>query len=153
MNVSLNTRQAYSEIDEFLALLTEEQRNEIPKKLRDFFKEEKDKEYVKNINKNIPIEDQNLKEETLAIIALLNLQYWCKDEEEKNRLKTIYAKNEKEYQDKLYKKYNPNDIFKRKEEKEQENYAESNENMQIVEYKESIVRKIINRILAFFNKG
>ena len=31
------TRQAYSEIDEFLGLLSEEQRNEIPKKLRDFF--------------------------------------------------------------------------------------------------------------------
>ena len=29
MNVSLNTRQAYSEIDEFLGLLSEEKRNEI----------------------------------------------------------------------------------------------------------------------------
>lgn len=47
MSVSIKTRQAYSEIDEFLGLLTEEQRNEIPKKLRDFFKKEKDKEYVK----------------------------------------------------------------------------------------------------------
>ena len=33
MSVSIETRQAYSEIDEFLGLLTEEQRNEIPKKL------------------------------------------------------------------------------------------------------------------------
>ena len=93
MVVSINTRQAYSEIDEFLGLLTEEQRNEIPKKLREFFKEKKDKEYVKNIDTSIPIKDQNLKEETLAIIALLNLQYWCKDETEKKRLQTIYAQN------------------------------------------------------------
>ena len=80
MSVSIKTRQAYSEIDEFLGLLSEEQRNEIPKKLREFFKEEKDTEYIKNIDRNIPIKEQNLKEETLAIIALLNLQYWCKDE-------------------------------------------------------------------------
>ena len=63
----------------------------------------------------IPIKDQNLKEETLAIIALLNLQYWCKDEREKKRLQIIYAQNEKEYQNKLYEKYNPNSIFKNKQ--------------------------------------
>ena len=34
MGVSINTRKAYSEIDEFLGLLSEEQRNKIPKKLR-----------------------------------------------------------------------------------------------------------------------
>ncbi len=150
MNVSLNTRQAYSEIDEFLGLLSEEQRNEIPKKLREFFKEEKDKEYVKNIDKNIPIKDQNLKEETLAIIALLNLQYWCKDEEEKNRLKAIYAQNEKKYQDILYEKYNPNDIFKKKYENIPENSIEQEKNMQMIEYKESFIKKLISKIKKIF---
>ena len=141
------TRQAYSEIDEFLGLLSEEQRNEIPKKLRDFFKEEKDQEYFKNIDKDIPIKDQNLKEETLAIIALLNLQYWCKDEEEKKRLQEIYAQNEKEYQDMLYEKYNPNDIFKKKEGTTIENNNEIKEKMQMVEYKDSVFKRIINKIL------
>lgn len=151
MSVSIKTRQAYSEIDEFLGLLSEEQRNEIPKKLRDFFKEEKDIEYIKNIDKDIPIKDQNLKEETLAIIALLNLQYWCKDEEEKKRLQEIYAQNEKEYQDMLYEKYNPNDIFKKKDETTIENKNEIKENMQIIEYKEPMFRRIINKILNFLH--
>lgn len=149
--VSIKTRQAYSEIDEFLGLLSEEQRNEIPKKLREFFKEEKDKDYVKNINPNIPIKDQNLKEETLAIIALLNFQYWCKDEEEKKRLQAIYAQNEKKYQDMLYKKYNPNDIFKKKDETVTENNIKQEENMQIIEYKESIFKRIINKIFNFLH--
>lgn len=150
MNASLNTRQAYSEIDEFLGLLTEEKRNEIPKKLRKFFKEEKDKEYIKSINPNIPIKEQNLKEETLAIIALLNLQYWCKDEEEKNRLKAIYAQNEKKYQDMLYEKYNPNDIFKKKDENITENSIEQEKNMQMIESKESFIRKLISKIKKVF---
>lgn len=145
------TRQAYSEIDEFLGLLSEEQRNEIPKKLRDFFKEEKDQEYFKNIDKDISIKDQNLKEETLAIIALLNLQYWCKDEEEKKRLQEIYAQNEKEYQDMLYEKYNPNDIFKKKEGTTIENNNEIKEKMQMVEYKDSVFKRIINKILNFLH--
>lgn len=97
MGVSINTRQVYSEIDEFLGLLSNEQRNKIPPKLREFFKEEKDQNYKKGINSNIPIKNQNLKEETLGIIALLNLQYWCKNEQEKDRLKEVYSQNEKKY--------------------------------------------------------
>lgn len=151
MSIMTKTRQAYSEIDEFLGLLSEEQRNEIPKKLRDFFKEEKDQEYFKNIDKDIPIKDQNLKEETLAIIALLNLQYWCKDEEEKKRLQEIYAQNEKEYQDILYEKYNPNDIFKKKEETTIENNNKIKEKMQMVEYKDPVFKRIINKILNFLH--
>ena len=41
MGVSINTRQAYSEVDEFLGLISNEHRNKIPKKLREFFREEK----------------------------------------------------------------------------------------------------------------
>lgn len=149
MVVPIQTRQAYSEVDEFLELLSEEKRNEIPQKIRQFFKEEKDKEYVKNIKEDIPIKDQNLKEETLAIIAILNLQYWCKDEEEKKRLKQIYYKNEIKYQENLYKKYNP-DIFNRERKNVIENDIRTKENMQILEYKESIFRKILNRLLRFF---
>ena len=33
MELSINTRQAYSEVDEFLGLVTEEEKNQIPKKL------------------------------------------------------------------------------------------------------------------------
>lgn len=151
MNISLNTRQAYSEVAEFLSLLSDNQRNEIPEKLREFFKREKDKEYVKNINTSIPIKDQKLKEETLAIIALLNLQYWCKDEEEKKRLQAIYAQNEKEYQKMLYEVYNPKNIFKKKEETIIENNNEIKKDMQLVKYKEPIFKKIINKIMFFLH--
>ena len=99
MELSINTRQAYSEIDEFLGLLSIEQRDMIPKRIRELFCQEKDKEYFKEIDPTIPIKEQNLKKETLAIIAYLNLEYWCKDEEEKQRLREIYAKNEEKYQD------------------------------------------------------
>ena len=151
MNISLNTRQAYSEVAEFLSLLSDEQRNKIPEKLREFFKREKDKEYVKNINTSIPIKDQKLKEETLAIIALLNLQYWCKDEEEKKRLQAIYAQNEQEYQKMLYEVYNPKDIFKKKEETIIENNNEIKKDMQLVKYKEPLFKKIINKIMFFLH--
>lgn len=150
MGVSVRTRQAYSEIDEFLGLLSDEQRNKVPQKLREFFREEKDENYIKGISPTEPIKNQNLKEETLGIIALLNLQYWCEDENEKQRLKEVYAKNEQVYQEMLQVSFNPDDIFKKRTsnvEKEQE----QSENTQLVEYKEPIIKRIFNKILNFLH--
>ena len=148
MGVSINTRKAYSEIDEFLGLLNDEQRNKIPQKLREFFREEKDENYIKGINPTEPIKNQNLKEETLGIIALLNLQYWCEDENEKQRLKEVYAKNEKIYQEMLQVAFNPDDIFKKKTQPVEN---EQVENTKMVEYKETIIKRIFNRILKFLH--
>ena len=141
MSISTKTRQVYSEIDEFIGLLTVEEQNEIPKKLRNFFKEQKDNEYVKNINPNIPIKEQNLLEETLALIAMLNLQYWCKDEKEKERLKSIYVENERKYQDELSGKYNPDNLFKNKK----KIVEEKTEETAMIEYKEEY-RKIFHKV-------
>lgn len=148
MEVSINTRKAYSEIDEFLGLLSDEQRNKIPQKLREFFKKEKDQEYRKKINPKVPIKNQDLKEETLGIIALLNLQYWCEDENEKQRLKEVYAKNELAHQKMLQESFNPEEIFKKKT-ANVEKKEEKVQNTQMVEYKEPIIKRIWNNILRF----
>ena len=155
MELSVNTRQAYSEVDEFLGLVTEEEKNQIPKKLRDFFREEKDLNYHKNINPNIPIKEQNLKEETLAIIALLMIQYWYKDENKKQKLLEVLDENERKYQEELREKYNPDNIFKNKNQNNtfEEDVLENDDisvGMQIVEYKEPIFKRIVNKILKFF---
>ena len=140
MSLSISTRQAYTEIDTFINLLDEYNKNKIPQKLREYFKNNRDINYSKEINPNRPIKDQNLKEETLALIAILNLKYWCEDEIEKQRLKKIYDNNENEYQIKLREKYNPDNLFKNKQ-----NNVEINQQSQtaLVEYKEdSIFKKI-----------
>lgn len=149
MEISINTRKAYSEIDEFLGLLSEEQRNKIPQKLREFFKEEKDQEYKKEINPNVAIKEQDLKEETLGIIALLNLQYWCENDNEKQRLKQVYAKNEENYQKVLQEKYNPDNLFKKRISQQEENIIINEVSM--VEYKEPFFKRIINRIKRIFH--
>ena len=91
------TKQAYAEIDAFIEILPDDIKRKIPKNMKEFFKNQKDKNYKKEIDINIPIEDQNLKEETLALIALLYIKYICEDEEEKRNLKNIYAENERKY--------------------------------------------------------
>lgn len=148
MGISLITRQAYTEIDNFIELLDEHDRNKIPLKLREYFKTEKDKNYIKNINPNQPIKEQNLKEETLALIAMLNLQYWCEDESEKEKLKKIYEKNENEYQAKLREKYNPDNLFKNKQE-----LIEKEQRAMIKYEKDTFFKKIKKIIMSFFSKN
>ena len=49
MYISESTRKAYTEVDNFIELLDEYHKNKIPKKLREFFKNEKEEKYIKNI--------------------------------------------------------------------------------------------------------
>lgn len=151
MELNISTKQAYSEIDEFLELLDEQTRNEIPEKLRQFFKEEKDENYHKGINPDISIKDQNLKRETLALIALLNLEYWCKDEKEKERLKKVYSDNEIKYQEELREKYNPDNLFKNDRKQNEVGVDNNIENVQLMNYKESVVKRVFDKILKFFH--
>ena len=153
MEISINTKQAYAEVDTFLDLLDAEKRNEIPQKLRDLFKNEKDKEYIKEIDANVPIKEQNLKQETLSIIALLNLEYWCKDEKEKQRLKNIYAKNEQKYQKELREKYNPEVIFKNRNKIELQEEQLSEETRMIIVQEEKWYQKIFNLIKNLFHRN
>lgn len=154
MAISTATRKAYSEVDEFIELLDDYEKYQIPDKLREFFKREKDDKYYKGINPNIPVKNQGLMEETLAIIALLNLQYWCDDEDEKERLKKVYAENEEKYFKYMKEKYNPDNIFKKNDTEEfNETINEISNNLpDVTEYKYSVWKKILKKIKKFFSR-
>ena len=83
MEITKSTRIAYAEIDSFIELLPRAEKEKIPSKLKQYFKDEKDKETPKKLSMDIPIEKQNLQEETWNLIAMIYLKYLCEDEEEK----------------------------------------------------------------------
>ena len=149
MYISESTRKAYTEVDNFIELLDEYYKNKIPKKLREFFKNEKEEKYIKNIYRNIPIKEQNLLQETLSLIAFLNLQYWCDDEEERKRLRKIYTENEKTYMKQMRLKYDINNIFKERRKEVVE--EETKDNVAMIRYKDSLIQRIINKIKKIFN--
>ena len=69
-----------------------------------FIKEEKDNNYKPNINPELPLEEQNILPETIDILALLKLNYWC-NEEEKKELLELLNKNEQKFQKEAKEKY------------------------------------------------
>ena len=67
-------------------------------------------------------------------------------EEEKKRLELEDEKKLKRIEDEIREKYNPDNLFKKKENIQEENKEE----LQLVEVKESIFKKIINKIKEIF---
>ena len=149
MYISDSTRKAYTEVDNFIELLDEYHKSKISKKLREFFKNEKEKKYIKNIYRNIPIKEQNLLKETLSLIAFLNLQYWCDDEEERKRLRKIYTENEKTAMKQMRLKYDINNIFKERRKEVIE--EETKDNVAMIRYRDSLIQRIVNKIKKIFS--
>lgn len=142
---------AYAEVDEILNLLEDEYANKIPEKVRNFFKEEKMQDYQPEINVKIPLTEQNLKRETMVILAILNLNYWCESEGEKEEFRKELAENEKEGKE-LEEKYNPDNLFNKKQNKAKEELMQ--ESTELIVYKETnFVIKLLNKIKQLFKKN
>lgn len=141
---------AYSEVYEILNLLEDEYKERVPKEVIEFFEQERDKEYNPIIDVNIPLEKQNLKRKTMVVLAILNLNYWCDSEEEKQAILDNFAENEKKKQlaeKELAEKYNPDNLFKKR------NKIEDTTEISIVEYKKkNFIQKLLSKIAGFFKK-
>ena len=145
-----NSSLAYSEVCTILNMLEDEYKERVPRKIIDFFEEERDKEYNPIIDVNIPLEKQNLKRKTLVLLAILNLNYWCDSEEEKQEILDSFAKNEelKRLKEKeLTENYNINNLFNKIEN------TENKTEVSLIEYKEqNFIQKIISKIKSLFRR-
>lgn len=147
--------EAYSEIYAILNLLEDELADKVPQKIKDFFEQSRDKDYNPNIDAKVPLEEQNLKRKTIVLLAILNLNYWCDSEEEKQELLESFTRNSKikeQERKALEEKYNPDNLFK-KNKKVESIVEESAESLQLIEYREeNFIKRILNKIMKFFRK-
>lgn len=125
----------------------------LPKSLFKMIEEEKSSTYNPQYSEDQSLSEQNIKRESLSMIALFHLNYWCNSDEEKEQLKQLFKNNEEKHQAEIREKYNPDNLFKNnKQETIQEANVNSN-NLAIVEYKESILKKFINKIKSLLHLG
>lgn len=147
--MNVQTQEIYSEVYCILNLLGESYIKKLPVSLFNMIKEERRQDYNPKYDSKINLEQQNIKRETLSMIALFHLNYWCNSDEEKNELKTLFKTNEEKYQAEIRKKYNPDNLFKKRS-VQQEKYTETNE-VVMVEYKEPLFKRFINKIKRIFH--
>ena len=147
----LDDMMAYSEIFEILSLMEEEDKEKVPQEVRDFFEEQRMKEYKPNIRTDIPLTEQNLRRETVVLLTILVINYWCDSEEEKQSFINELEKNEKVKKE-LQEKYNPDNLFKNRKKTKEDVVMEQVENVEMIQYKENLFTKLKKWFEKMFNK-
>lgn len=130
--------------------------DKIPSNFIKFLVDNASEDYKVNLDHSKLISEMNLKEKTKEILGVIYINWWCDKKDKENYMKQI-KELEMKRQEEINEKYNPNKIFENKN-KIQEYTNETkmdtvqNETVTMIEYKESIFKKIWNKILSFFNK-
>ncbi|MCI8587032.1 MAG: hypothetical protein HFJ49_00275 [Clostridia bacterium] len=140
------TKEIYSEVYSIINTLGKEYANKLPMKLYNIIEENRLEGYNPQY-KSIDLKNQKIKRESLAMIALFYLNYWCDSKEEKQQLKELFNSNEQKYKKEIEEKY---DI---KFNKKKEQKAEERENQtDLIVYKEPIFKRIIKNIKQYMKK-
>ncbi len=149
--MNIKTKEIYSEVYQILNLLGNDYIDKLPTSLINMLREKREVNYNPEYTDDIPLNEQNIKKETMSIIALLYLNYWCEDENEKLEVKQILKSNEDNYQLELRERYNPDNIFKNYKQESKKVEANIDDETSMIPYKKSIFRKIINKLKSAFH--
>lgn len=141
------TKESYSEVFEIINFLGDEYKRKIPKKLFKFIENNRDKRYRPNFNLENNIDSLNensISRKAVAIIAFLNLKYWAKDDETRERLQKIYSADQARFEEEVIENYDDELLCNSGPS------IDTEENVLPVIYKESWYKKIIKKILNLF---
>lgn len=143
-----NYAKAYKEIIEILKYIPEESVNKIPREMIEMFKTKQLVTYDFKIDTEKTFEEQELLEETKAILANIFRDYWATDYQ---KAKIIEKENQdrEECERQKRERYNPNEIFKNKQQdiNVQKNLNENyNSKLPIEVQKQNIFQKLLGFI-------
>lgn len=143
-----NRKNAYAEVYTILQELNEEEYNKIPPEVIKTIEANRNEEYEYELDDELDLKDQPMLPETKAILFNLFRDYLATPEQ---KAKIIRMQNEARQKNELKKQqmYNT-DVFANKPKENQT--ANNNETKQIVKYKESFFKIILNKIKSFLKK-
>lgn len=147
--VSVRNANANAEVIYYLKGIKQEDIDKIPKKLMQYLNENASKDYKCDFDYNKPLKELDLLDETRGIIGMICYNYWCITEKQREQYLKKLSKNEQEYQEILHEKYNPDNLFLNKNEKK---IKQTSNVTEMIEYKESIFKKLILKIKKFLHK-
>lgn len=141
--------KAYREVYEVLKNISKEDLEKIPQDIKETIENNMDIGYKYKLKENIDFEEQNLLQETKALLAIIYRDYWATDVERK-RIIEREQYDKRIFENELKERYNPDNIFKNRKVKEMESCVQTQE---IVKYKEKIfIRKVLEKIKRLFKR-
>lgn len=144
---------AMCETLQYLKGINQNDLNKIPRKFIKFLNDNCLEDYNCNFNYTKPLNELNISDEARGMIAMICLNYWCVTEEQKEKFKNHLTENELNFQEKLRKKYNPDNLFKTTNTTNDISQELISENNKLIEIKKiPWYQKIFNKILEIFGK-
>ena len=122
----------------------------LPTKLLEMIYKNSDDKYNIEIDLRKDLKNQNISKKTKDMLAVLTYNYWSSEAEKKDIIKRL-NENERNYQEELREKYNPDNVFRNRKQSISNDENISNA-VAMVEYKESIFKRIIEKIKSIFTK-
>lgn len=150
--IDIKYANAYSEVLEILKYIPVEDYNKIPKNKIELFETNANNDYSFTYNPDKTLEEQEVSKITKGIIAILFRDYWA-SEIQREKIITKQKHDRIKIDEEKRKKYNI-DIFQNRNNNKQGQNIEENisaSEVAMVEYKDSIFRKILNKIKSLFN--
>lgn len=148
--IAENYACAYKEVIEILKYTNKDDVNKIPSDKILLWRDNMKEDYNFEIDEEKPLSEQNISKEARAILANIFKQYWATDYQ-KERIEAKEKYDIEQLEKEKYKKYNPNDIFKNKKQSISTDENISN-TVAMVEYKESIFKRILDKIMGIFSR-
>ncbi len=145
--------KAYREVYEILKNISKEDFEKIPQDIIRTIKNNMDNSYEYRLKENVVFEEQNVLQETKALLAIIYRDYWATDiERERIIAKEQYDK--RIFEDELRKKYNPDNIFKKRNDFEKNVQENILTETAIVEYKEKkFIQRLFDKIKNLFKRN
>ena len=152
-----NKKKAYSEIVEILKLIEDEEKlSKIPFEVIQMFKNNADPQYKPEISMEIPLEEQNLMNETYSILGFIATKYWTDTIEEvsvetkvqEEKIEKVEELNE-ELVERIEEFKDENDVSEIVEEKEE---VKEENNLPVLVEDIKWYKKIKDKIIAFLNR-
>ena len=149
--IDIRLREAITEVLEILKNTDNTYMEKLPEKFKKFLNDNKSTSYIPEIDFSKELKDLKIRKETKELLGIMYLNYWSNDEEKKEYVKLL-SENEKKYQEELTEKYNPDNLFKKTAKQDDINEQVVTNEVAIIKYEESLLKKIWNKILSIFKK-
>ena len=142
--ITTQDRQAFADVSIIIQMMPKTMRQKINTNFIRFIESNKGTEYKSYINKNIPLKNQNLTENTKTLLALIYRDYLCSTSMREELLLKEQQEIE-EIEEEKRKKY----AIEFKNSKKIQNKTEK-DNSLVVYKKENIIQKLFNKIKEIF---
>lgn len=142
----INYKKALVEVDAVLSCLDYNEYKKIPANIIDAIENNKDEEYMYDYDEELEYEDWSLMPETKAILYNIFKKYLATEEQRKYLQQKERLENYKIESEKI-KKYNSENLFKKKKEVKK---VEQEENNELIVKRDSSFKRILEKLKSIF---